>query len=149
MGGRRTSSKHGIQKKHPSIRNILGQFVVEELGLSRFLVTLDQDLSNTNRAAAVTETLLHSLTSSHDRHAANLALEHETIVSATNRRSDSVLNDRQMVKTFLNKQSNDSIGIEDEVCALRLFATDHPGHSQLHGTSAQLGKWTYDSRAMS
>lgn len=102
MGYRRTSSKHGIQKKHPSVSNILGQLIVEQLGLGRLLITLDQDLSNTNRAAAVTETLFHSLTSSHDGHSADLALEHETIVISANGCSDSVLNDRQVVETLLN-----------------------------------------------
>jgi hypothetical protein len=148
-----TSSKHGIQEKHPSVSNILGQLIVEKLRLGRFLVTLDQDLSNTNRAAAVAETLLHGLTSSHDRHTADLALEHETIVGTANRRSDSMLNDRQMVKTLLDKQTNNSVGVENEVCSLRLFATDHPGHfsAPRHnlGVDARLGKWTYDSRAIS
>jgi hypothetical protein len=102
MGYRRTSSKHGIQKKHPTVSNILGQLIVEQLGLGRFLITLDQDLSNTNRAAAVTETLFHSLTSSHDGHSTDLALEHETVVISANGCSDSVLNDRQVVETLLN-----------------------------------------------
>ena len=110
-----TGGKHGIQKKHPSVCNVLGQLIVEKLRLGGFLVTLDQDLSNTNRAAAVAKTLLHSLTSSHDRHTANLALEHETIVGTANRRSDSVLNDGQVVKAFLNKQTNNSVGVKDKV----------------------------------
>lgn len=131
-GSCHTGSKHGIQEKHPSVSNVLGQLIVEKLRLGSFLVTLNQDLSDTNRAAAVAETLLHGLASSHDRHAANLALEHETIVGTTDRRSDSMLNDRQMVKTFLDKKTNNSVGVENKVCSLRLFATDHPGHSQLH-----------------
>lgn len=43
-----TRSKHGVQEKHPSTGNILRQLVIKELGRRSFLVTLDQDLADTN-----------------------------------------------------------------------------------------------------
>jgi hypothetical protein len=36
-----TGGEHGIEQEHPSIGNILGKLVVEELWLRGFLITLD------------------------------------------------------------------------------------------------------------
>jgi hypothetical protein len=50
-----TSGKHGVEQQHPAVGNVLGQLVVEQLGLARLLVSLDQDLTDPDRPAAVPE----------------------------------------------------------------------------------------------
>lgn len=86
-----TCSEHGVQEKDPATSNVLGKLVVEQLGHSRLLITLDQNLADTDRTAAISQSLLHSLSSAHDRHSADFALEHETMVRMADRSRDGVL----------------------------------------------------------
>lgn len=125
LSGRHTSSKHGVQEKDPSVGNILRELVVEELGLCRLLVPLDQDLADSNGPAALPQTLLHRLASAHNADAADLALEHKSIVGAPNRGRYGVRDGREVVQALLDEQPYDSVRVEDEVAALRIPVTDH------------------------
>lgn len=120
-----TGSKHWVEQEDPAIRDVFRKLIVEKLGLSRFLVPLDKDLANPHRPAAVSQTLFHGLACAHDRNATDLALEHQTFVSTPDRRCHIMLYHGQMIETLFNQESDDSIGVEDEVCALRIFVADH------------------------
>lgn len=100
---RPTSSKHRIKQQHPTIRNILRQLIIEQLGLARLLVPLDEDLTNPDGAAAVPQSLLHSLAGSHDGNATDLALEHDARVRPSDGRGDDMLDDGEVVQAFLDE----------------------------------------------
>lgn len=85
---------------------------------------MDQDLANPYTPAAFAQSLLHRLASTHDRHAANLALEFDAIVCPTYRRSDHVLLDGQVVQALLYEQANNAVGVEDEVGAVCVLVAD-------------------------
>lgn len=121
-----TSRQHGVKQKHPSVGNVLGELVVKELGLGGLLVALDEDLADPHGAAALPEALLHGLAGPHDGHTANLALEDEAIVGAPDGGRHRVLNRGQVVEALLYEQTDDPVGVEDEVPALRLLVADDP-----------------------
>lgn len=121
-----TSSKHGIQQQNPAIGNVLWDLGVEELGLACFLVPLNQDLADAYRAATLAKTLLHGLAGAHDGDSANLALEGESIVVLASGRHDSVGRRWQVVETLLNKQADNSIGMEDKIAAICVCIADFP-----------------------
>lgn len=54
-------TKDGIHEQHFSPVHIWGELGIVDLGFLRLLVTLDQNLANTDGAAAVPETLFHGL----------------------------------------------------------------------------------------
>lgn len=108
------------------MRNVLGKLVIEQLGHRGLLITLDKDLANANRAAAISEALLHGLAGAHDRHATDLALEHETVIRVADGGRDGVLDSGEVVQPFLHEESDDAIRVEDEVRPVGVFVTDHP-----------------------
>lgn len=60
--------------------------------------------------------MLHGFTSSHDGDTADFALELDSIIgAASDRGGDCVLHNRKMVETLFDKESDDSVGIEDEI----------------------------------
>lgn len=120
-----TCCKHRIQEQHPTGGNVLWKLIIEQLWHASLLVSLNQDLSNSHRTAAVTQTFLHGLTSSHDRDTTNLTLEHDTCVLTANWGGDRVLYHRQVIEAFLDQQPNDSVGVEDEVSPIGVFVSDH------------------------
>jgi hypothetical protein len=119
-----TRCKHWVEQEDPSIGDILGELVVKQLGLGRLLVPLDQDLANPHGPAALAQALLHGLARAHDGHAADLALEGEAIIGAPDRRRDRVLDGRQVVQALLDQETDNAVGVEDEVSALRLLVAD-------------------------
>lgn len=120
-----TRSKHGVQEQDPSIGDVLGQLVVKQLGRRGFFVPLDEDLADPHRTAAIPQTLLHGLTSAHDGHAADLALELKAIVRLPNRRGHCLLDHGQVVQALLHKKPNDAVRVENEVGPLRVLVSDH------------------------
>jgi hypothetical protein len=122
-----TCRQHGVKQEDPSVCDVLRQLVVEELRLGRLLVPLDEDLANPHRPAALPQALLHGLASPHDGHAADLALEYQAIVGAPNGGRDCVLNGGEVVEALFHQQTDDPVGVEDEVSALGLLVTDDPG----------------------
>jgi hypothetical protein len=125
-GGSHTCGEHGVQEENPAIRNVLGKLVIEQLGHGGLLITLDENLANANRTAAISEALLHGLTGAHDRHTADLALEHETVIRVADGGRDGVLDSGEVVQPFLHEESNDAIRVEDEVRPISVFVADHP-----------------------
>ena len=119
-----TGSKHRIEQQHPSVGDVLGQLVVEQSRLGGLLISLDQNLANSHTPAALAQSLLHRLAGTHDRHAADLALELDAIVCPTHRRGDHVLLDGQVVQALLDEQANDAVGMEDEVGAVCVLVAD-------------------------
>ena len=119
-----TSGKHRVEQQHPSVGNVLRQLVVEQSWLGGFLVSLDQNLANSHTPATLAQSLLHRLAGTHDRHAADLALELDTIVRSTHGRGDHVLLDGQVVQALLDKQANNAVGVEDEVGAVCVLVAD-------------------------
>lgn len=122
-----TRSEHGIQQQYPSLSNVFGDLGVEQLGLARLLVTLNEDLANTHGAAALAQTLLHGLARPHDRHTADLALEREAIIVLVRGRDDGVLHGGEVVEALLHQQPDDPVRVEDEVSPVGSLVTDFPG----------------------
>lgn len=58
-------TEDGVHEQHFSSVHIWRELGIVDFGFLRLLVTLDEDLANPDGAAAVTETLLHGLTTSH------------------------------------------------------------------------------------
>jgi hypothetical protein len=119
-----TSSEHRIQQQYPSVRNVLGQLVVEQPRLRCLLVPLNQDLAYPYTPAALAECLFHGLASAHDRHTTDLALELDAIVGPTDGRCNHVLLHGQVVETFLYKQTNNAVGVEDKVGSVCVLVAD-------------------------
>ena len=122
---RHTCSQHRIKQQDPSILDVLRQLVVEQPRLARLLVSLNENLAYPDTPAALPQGLLHRLAGSHDRDSTDLALELDAIVCLTHRRGDGMLLYGQVVETFLDKQADDSIGVEDEVGAVGVLVADH------------------------
>jgi hypothetical protein len=93
--------------------------------LGSVLVSLNENLANSNRTAAVSQSLFHCFTSSHDGHATDLSLEHKAFVSSADWGSHVMLDNRKVVETFFNKKPDDSIRVKDEVCALSVLIANH------------------------
>jgi len=119
-----TCGQHGIQEQNPSVGNVLWQLVVKQARPRRLLVSLDEDLADADGAAAVPQTALEALSGAHDRHAADLALELQSIVGMAYRGLDSGGDSREVVQAFLDQKTNDAVGVEDEVCTSRLLVAD-------------------------
>jgi hypothetical protein len=110
---------------------------------------LDQDLANSHGSATVSQTLLHGLTSSHDGDTADFPLEHEPIVGVTNRSGDIPLNDRKVVQSFFNKQTDDAVGVKDEIGSVSILVTDHAARTLVPILQESgMGPETYDSSAI-
>jgi hypothetical protein len=142
-----TSGKHGVEQQHPAVGNVLGQLVVEQLGLARLLVSLDQDLTDPDRPAAVPEALLHGLSGTHNGHTANLALKLDAGIVASNRGGDLMPHNGEMVQTFLDEQANDTVRVEDKVGTIRVLVTDHAVEA-LVADIADMSKDPYVSSAI-
>lgn len=69
--------------------------------------------------------LFHRLSSSHDRNTAYLTLELNTRIRSPNRRSYFTGYDWQVVEAFFNKQTDDTIRIENEISSICGFVTYH------------------------
>lgn len=123
-----TSCKHRVEQEHPSVLDVLGQLFVEETRLARLFISLNQNLADAHAPAAISQTLLHGLSGTHDADTTDLALELDPSILATNGGQDLVLDDRQVVETLFDKQTNDSIGVEDEVCAVGIAVSNHTGN---------------------
>ena len=111
-----TSSQHRIQQQNPPFADILGQFVIIELWFGSLLVSLDQDLADTDTPTAVPKPLFHRLSRSHDGHAADLAFKLDTRIGVAYRRGDLLGFDGKVVKAFFDEETDDSVAVEDEVC---------------------------------
>ena len=125
--GRAARGKHGVEEKDPSVGNVFGELVVKELGHGRLLVSLDQDLADADGPAAVPQALLHGLAGTHDRHAADLALEGQTIVGATDGGRHGAGHCGEVVEALLDEEADDAVRVEDEVPSVRIFVTDDAG----------------------
>ena len=68
--------------------------------------------------------MFHGLASAHDRHSTDLALELDAIVGPTDGCCNHVLLHGQVVETFLYKQTNNTVGVEDEVGSVRVLVAD-------------------------
>jgi len=121
----RTSSEHRVQQKNPSVFDIFGQLLVKETRLACLLVSLDQNLADANASAAVTEALFHGLAGAHDADTADLSLELDTIVMTTDRGGDLLLDNGQVVQAFFDKQTDNTVRVEDEVGAVGAVVADH------------------------
>lgn len=121
-----TSGQHRIQQQDPPVRNVLWKLVIVQLRLRRLLVPLNKNLPDPHRSTTIPQTLLHRLTSPHNGHAADLALKLDADIVPADRGADLVADDGQVVQALLDKQTNDAIGIEDEVCAACVLVSDHP-----------------------
>lgn len=49
-----------------------------------------------------------------------------------------MLDDRQMVKTFLDKKANDSVRVENEISAFCPLITDHAGHVRFYSLATSI-----------
>lgn len=58
-------TKDGVHEQHFSSVHIWRELGIVDLGFLCLLITLDEDLADADGAAAVSETLLHSLTTPH------------------------------------------------------------------------------------
>lgn len=123
-GGRATSGKHGIKQENVTVINVSGELIIKELGLSSLLITLDQDLANAHGAAAFTQALLHGFTSTHDGDTTDLTLELDTREGCTGGGLDGRRLDGELVKTLLDKQTDDTVSVKDKVRALGVAITD-------------------------
>lgn len=123
--GKLTGSKHRIQQQHPPIRNILGQLIIKQLRLTRLLIPLNENLPNAYRTTAIPQSLFHSLAGTHDGNATDLALELNACIGAADRGGDGVLDDGKMVETFFDEETDDPVGVEDEICAIGGLRADH------------------------
>lgn len=122
--GRATGGKHGVQQEDVSVGDVLGQLVVEESGLSGLLVSLDENLSDSNGPAAVSQTLLHGLSSSHDGDTTNLSLKCKTLELGAGWRLDELIGHGKLVETLLDEQTDDSVRVEDEVRPRGVLVSD-------------------------
>ena len=125
--GRATGGKHGVQEENPAVGNVLGELVVKELGHSRLLVALDQDLSDADGPAAVPQALLHGLAGTHDGHAADLPLEGQSLVGAADGGRHGAGDCGEVVEALLDQEADDAVGVEDEVPSVRVLVTDDAG----------------------
>lgn len=129
--------------------NVLWKFVVKKLRQSSLLISLDQDLADSHGSATVSQTLLHGLTSSHDGDTADFPLKHEPIVGVTNRSGDISLNDRKVVQSLFNKQTDDAIGVKNEIGPVSILVTDHAARTLASVLQEpDMGLETYDSSAI-
>lgn len=110
-----TCCKHGVQKQDPTVGDIFRELIVEQSRLARVLITLDEYLSNANRAAAVAQALLHRFTCAHDRDTTYFALELYASIRATYRCCDGTLDSGKMIQSFLYQQADNAVGVEYEV----------------------------------
>lgn len=92
--------------------------------MGRLLVSLDQDLADSDRPAAVPKSLLHRLASSHDRDATDSALERKTLIRPAHWGGDSVLDGGEVVEALLYEETDDSVGVEDEVSTVCVYISD-------------------------
>lgn len=122
-----TSSEHGVQEEDPSIFDVGGELLIEQAWLARLLVSLNQYLANPHTSAAVPQALLHGLAGTHDADTADLALELDAVILSADWGGDLMLDNRQVVETFLDQQTNDAVRVEDEVCAIGIGVADHAG----------------------
>lgn len=104
-----TCSKHRVKQHYPAIGNVLWKLVVEQLWLRSVFVALYQNLANANRPAAVSKTLFHGFSSSHDRYATDFALEHQPIVNAADWRGDVVVYHWEVIQALLHQKPNDAV----------------------------------------
>lgn len=137
--GRLTRGKHRVQKKHPSLGDIRGQFLIEQLRLTGLFISLDQDLTNPHRSTAVSESLLHCLACSHDGYTTDLPLESDAEISTANRSCDRVFDHRQMIQALLDQETYNPIRVENEVCPIGFLVSDHSGASEPSAVSFNTG----------
>lgn len=121
----RTGCEHWIQEKNPTISNIGRKLLVEELRHASLLISLDQDLSNADRPAAVPQALLHSLSGSHDGDTADFAFELDAQISPTDRSRNRLLDHGKVIQSFFHQESNDAIGIENKIGTCCPLISDH------------------------
>lgn len=83
----------------------------------RLKVALHQDLPNSNRSAAVAESLLHRLSRSNNRHPTGLHTlrEFQALEVASGRSNNFTLGVRELIQAFFYDESNETICIEFEV----------------------------------
>lgn len=56
---KKTFTKHGVKEEAEAGGNIWGELGVVELGQGSLLISLDQDLADTDTSAHITKTLFH------------------------------------------------------------------------------------------
>lgn len=69
--------------------------------------------------------MLHAFSRTHDGHAADLAFEFDACVGSSYGRGNFLLHDRKMVQAFFDEQADDTVAVEDEVCATGFVVADH------------------------
>ena len=121
---RLTCGEHGVEQQNPPFSDIFRELVIEQLWLCCFLVALNQDLANPYRPAAISETLLHCLSSSHDGDTAYLPLKSNSQVAPSGGSCDCLFYYWEMVQSFLDKKANDAIRIENKIGSLSVSITD-------------------------
>lgn len=100
-----TSLTHdGVHEEDLALGNVLGELGVDDLGLVRVVVRVNEDLADADRAAAVAQALLHGLAAAHDAHAAVALLEAQALVRAADRRHHRARRVRQLVQALLDHQ---------------------------------------------
>ena len=121
----RTCCQHRIQQQNPPIPNILRQLIVKQPRLARLLIPLNQNLAYPDASAALSQCLLHCFARTHDRDAADFALEFDAGICAAYGCCYSVGEDGKVVESFLDQEAVDAVAVEDEVGAGRVFVADH------------------------
>lgn len=144
-------TKHGVEKQHPSVCNVLWQLCVDctrgrttwsalfndrhdctgtaafartQLRHCRLLVSLNENLANPHRAATLAQPALHRLAGTEDAYTTDPALKRHAVVGQARRCLDRVLERGQVVEPLLDEEPDDAVAVEDEVGARRPFVPD-------------------------
>lgn len=84
-------AKDGVHEQHFSSVHIGGELGIIDLGFLGLLIALDQDFANTDRAAAVPETLLHGLPTPHNADSTVASFKLDTFILVARWRGHSAL----------------------------------------------------------
>lgn len=114
-----------VHEQHFSSVHIWGEFGVIHLCFLCLLVTLDEDLANSDGAAAVPKALLHSLTTPHYADSTVASFKLDTFILVPCRCGHSALWVWQLIQTLFNYQSDQSISTKHKVSPAGCFVSDY------------------------
>lgn len=122
--GTSSRGQHRVQQKDISLADVLWQLLVEQLGHGGFFISLNQDLTDSDRSTAVSQTLLHRLTSTDDGNTTDLAQEAGSSVFIAAVALDDGFFHRQLVQSFFNQESDDSVRVENKIASFGRLVSD-------------------------
>eukprot|EP01137_Pigoraptor_chileana_P028275 Opistho-2@11981 len=121
---RRTARNRRVHEHHVTLLHVLGKAAVVELGLSCFLVRLDEDLANANILVNITQRHLHGDTGTDNGHATQTSKEPLSLVQLASGGLHSGRCVGKESESVFNEEAHEALRVVDELVSRGLSVTD-------------------------